>query len=185
VLLVAVAALIAAVVRAAFDASLSHGSNAASSGTVSVSDNDGGSASMLSLDGASLGATDTSCIRVTSNGSLNSDLRHYATVGGNLAPYLTLKVTRGSGAAAFDDCSGFAPDSTDYIGAGQGVIYDDKLSAYAGSYSAGLVDPRASTPETWSAGESHDYKFQITVDNDPLALGKSATATFHWETRNQ
>ena len=142
-LLLALAALAGTVAEAAFRGTLTHESNQLSSGSVAISDNDGGSA-MLSLSGAALGATDTSCIRATSNGSLPSGVRHYASTSGALSPYLSLKVTRGSGASSFDSCTGFSADSTDYIGAGSGVIFDGKLSAYPTSYGAGIVDPSSS-----------------------------------------
>jgi hypothetical protein len=42
----------------------------------------------------------------------------------------------------------------------------------------------AAVGEIWTTSENHAYKFQITLDNDTAAMGKSGTATFHWEARN-
>jgi hypothetical protein len=144
VVAVAVAGVCAAAAYAAFSTSTSTAGSRFAAGTVNLTDNDGGSA-MLSLASAVPGAQDTSCITASYSGSLQSTVRQYAAVSGTLAPYLSLKVTRGSGAAGFDNCTGFTPDSTDYLGDGNGVVYDGKLSDYPTSYAAGIVDPDAGT----------------------------------------
>jgi hypothetical protein len=41
------------------------------------------------------------------------------------------------------------------------------------------------SPETWSTSEAHDYKFQVTLDNDPAIEGLSGAATFFWQARNR
>jgi hypothetical protein len=175
----------ASVAYGAFATRVQNTANRITAGTVVLSENDGGQA-MLSLANAALGASDTSCIRTSYGGTLPSSVRHYATVTGALAPDLTLRVTRGSGAGTFDSCTGFSADAANYIGAGAGVIYDGKLSGYPTSTAAAIVDPSdTGGPETWSAGETHDYKFQITLDNDPAASGLAATATFTWEAASQ
>jgi hypothetical protein len=138
------AGVFAAVAYAAFAATSGNAGNSYSAGTVTLTDNDGGSA-MLSLSNALPGATDTSCIRTSYSGSLPATVRHYATVTGTLAPYLTLKVTRGSSSSGFDNCTGFTPDTTNYNGAGAGVIYNGDLSGLPSSYAAGIVDPDASS----------------------------------------
>src|SRR6266545_1895191 len=115
----------ASVAYSAFLSRTTNAANSVASGTVAMSDNDGAVA-MLNLANHALGDSDTSCIRTTYTGSLPSTVRHYATVTGSLAPYLTLTVTRGSGAPTFDNCTGFSADSQDYTGAGAGVIYSGK-----------------------------------------------------------
>lgn len=140
----AVAAACAAAAYAAFSAKTSNGGSSFAAGTVSLTDNDGGSA-MLSLSSALPGASRTSCIRLSYSGSLASTVRHYAAVSGALASHLTLKVTKGSGATGFANCTGFTPDATDYLGAGAGVIYTGPLSGYPTSYAAGIVDPNEAT----------------------------------------
>jgi hypothetical protein len=158
--------------------------NLFSAGTVYLSDNDAGAA-LLSLSAAVPGATDTGCIRVTYGGSLDANVRLYATVSGALAPYLTLSVTRGTETApSFDSCSTFTADPIDYRGVGPGVVYSGLLSAYPTGYATGLVDPPTGTVETWTTGESHSYRFTITLNDDNAAQGLSATSSFHWEARN-
>lgn len=162
-----------------------NGGNAIASGTVALADNDGGSA-MLSLAGAFPGATDTSCIRVVSNGSLSSRVRLYGTVAGGLPAFTTLTVTRGTQAApSFDACSGFAPDATNYIAQGAGVVYAGPLAAFPATWAAGLVDPVATSPESWANGEAHVYRFTLTLQDNAAAEGQTGTADFTWEARNE
>jgi hypothetical protein len=172
---------------AAFFASTSNGGDSFATGTVTITDNDAGGA-MLALSNGKPGqpsGTDTSCVKVTFTGSLNSSVRLYGTVSGSLDSYLTLTVTRGTDSSpSFDSCTNFTADSTNYMGAGAGVIYSGLLSAYPTTYSAGIVDPTSGSPETWTASEAHSYKFVITLNNDPNAQGLSGTATFTWEARN-
>src|SRR5438093_8912731 len=81
--------------QAAFFSTTANGSDNFAAGTVYLTDNDSGAA-MLSLSNATPGSSDTSCIRVRFDGSLDSTVRLYATVSGNLAQYLNLVVTRGT-----------------------------------------------------------------------------------------
>ena len=170
----------------AFTARTTNASNAVSAGTVSLTDNDLGG-TMLGLNAATPGSSDTSCIRVTYNGTLDAAVRMYVTLTGSIAPYLTLTVTRGSGSAGFDNCTGFTPDATNHIGAGQGVVYSGLLSAFPTSYATGLGDPVPSAPERWTSTptpESHDYKLVITLNDSNAAQGLSGSATFNWEARD-
>jgi hypothetical protein len=169
-----------------FTSATNNAANTFTAGTVTVSDNDSGSA-MLALSGAKPGDSDTSCIRVSYTGSLPSTVRLYGTTTGTgLDAYLTLTVTRGTlPSGTFDNCTGFTADATNYIGAGSGVVYSGTLQAYPDDYAAGLVDPTSGTPETWATNEQHDYKLVITLANTDAAQGKNATQAFTWEARNQ
>jgi predicted ribosomally synthesized peptide with SipW-like signal peptide len=169
----------------AFSSNTDNPGNTFEAGTVSLADNDGGG-TLLSLTNANPGATTSGCIQVTYGGNLDADVRLFGSVSGTLAQYLTLKVTRGSNTGAFPNCS-FTADTRDYIGQGAGVIYNGNLSAFPASYAAGVVDPDNSTggPETWSNGEGHAYKLEVTLQNNTAAQGQSATASFTWEARNQ
>ena len=174
----------------AFTATTPNAGNRIESGSVALSDNDGGSTAMLSLVSALPGATDTSCIKVTYTGSLPSTVRLYGTTtGSGLDQYLKLKVTRGTytpSEPAFDSCTNFQADSTEYIaGKADGVIYDGTLQGFPDDYAGGLVDPTSSSPESWSTNEVHVYRFQVTLQNNTAAQGKNATQSFTWEARNQ
>ena len=172
-------------VYASFSRTTGSSGNAFATGTVDIGDNDGAGA-MLSLSSASPGASDTGCIKVTYTGSLAAAVHLYASASGGLAPYLDLTVTRGTDSSpSFDSCGGFSADSTDYIGAGAGVVYSGTLAAYPATYAAGVIDASASAPATWNTNDAHSYKFVITLQNNSAAQGLSATATFDWEARNQ
>ncbi|HZJ49930.1 MAG TPA: hypothetical protein VFF07_03520 [Actinomycetota bacterium] len=127
---------------AAFSNTTVNSGNGFAAGSVDLDDNDAGLA-MLSITNGTPGATDTSCVRVTYNGSPASSVRLYGTTSGSgLDPYLNLVVTRGSvPAGTFDSCASFTADATNYIGAGNGVIFNGTLQGYADSYAVGLVDP--------------------------------------------
>jgi hypothetical protein len=169
---------------AAFTALTASSGNAFGAGSVALSDNDG-SGAMFSMPSVTPGATATSCIRVTYDGTLPADVRLYGTASGALAQYIDLTVTRGADSAGFGDCSGFQADPTDYTGAGAGVVFDGTLADYPTSWAGGLVDPAAvGGGETWTSSEAHDYRFRVTIRNAPGAWGQAATATFRWEARN-
>lgn len=168
----------------AFSATTDNTGNSFEAGTVIISDNDSGTA-MLALVNAKPGDTDQSCINVTYTGTLASSVRLFGTTGGNgLDQYLDLVVTRGSGAAGFDNCTGFTADAANYIGAGAGVIYNGTLQGFADTYAAGIVDPTSGTPEVWTTGESHTYRFAVTLQDNNAAQGLNATQSFTWEARN-
>jgi hypothetical protein len=188
---VAVAALVpaaGAATYAAFVATTSNPGNRVEAGSVKLSDNGDGSA-LVSLASAVPGDTISACVKVTSGGSLNSTVRlHGTTTGGGLDQYLDLKVTRGTfspSTPAYRSCGNFQADGTDYIGAGNGVIYNGTLQGYPDDYASGLVDPTSGAPETWSSGEAHVYRFDVTLQQNFAAQGQDAAQTFRWEARNQ
>ena len=179
-----IAAVTGAATWSAFSGTTSNAGNSFATGTVSISDNDG-SGTLLSLSNAMPGTTTTGCIKVTYGGSLDADVKLFGTVSGGLAPYLTLKVTRGSDSGTFPSCN-FTPDSRDYIGQGAGVVYNGNLSSFPGTYAAGITDPdNGGGTETWTNAEVHAYKLEVTLQNNASAQGQSANASFTWEARNR
>lgn len=169
---------------AVFTATTGNTGNSFASGTVAIQDNDSNTA-MLALANAKPGDADTSCIRIEYTGSLDSTVRLYGSVSGSLASYLTLTVTRGTDSSpSFDSCANFTPDATNYIGAGNGVVYSGPLSSFPASYAAGIVDPTSGSPETWSQSEAHSYRFVVTLQDDNAAQGLTGNASFTWEARN-
>jgi hypothetical protein len=125
---------------------------------------------------------------VTYQGSLPSTVKLYGTTGGTgLDDYLTLKVTRGTYGGpdpGYKSCTGFQPDATDYIGAGAGVVYNGTLKDYPDDFATAVVDPPGGAA-TWTTGEQHVYKLEVTLQSNLAAQGKTATQTFTWEARNQ
>ena len=181
-LVVGVAGAVAVVgTWSAFSATTGNAGNSFSAGTVHLTDNDAGAA-MLSLSNARPGDATTGCILVTYGGTLDADVRLHGAISGDLAPYLNLTVTRGTDSApSFSSCTGFTADSTNYIGAGPGVIYSGPLSGYPAGWDAGTADPDT----TWTAGESRSYRLRVELANDENAEAKTASATFRWEARNE
>ena len=95
-----------------------------------------------------------------------------------------LTVTRGTDSSpSFDSCANFTPDATNYVGAGNGVVYSGPLSSFPASYAAGIVDPTSGSPETWSQSEAHSYRFVVTLQDDNAAQGLTGNALFTWEAR--
>jgi camelysin-like metallo-endopeptidase len=185
-LVTAVGAVAGPATYSAFSSTTSNGGNVFTAGTVNLSDNDGGSTSLLSLANAKPGDSDTGCIRVSYDGTLAASVRLYANTSGALAQYLTLTVTRGTDSnPSFDSCANFTPDSTDYIGQGNGVVYSGSLSAFPATYASGLVDPEPGSPESWTNPENHSYRFVISLNDTNAAQGLNGSATFTWEARNQ
>ena len=191
VIAIAVAALVPAAggaTYAAFRATSANDSDRIEAGSVKLSDNGDGSA-LVSLASAVPGDTTSACIRVTYDGSLPATVRlHGTTSGSGLDQYLDLKVTRGTyspSAPAYKSCTNFQSDATDYIGAGNGVIYNGTLQGYPDDYASGLVDPLGASPESWTTGEAHVYRLDVTLQQNFSAQGKNAAQVFRWEARNQ
>lgn len=173
---------------AAFTATTTNSGNLIGAGSVKLSDNGDGS-SLMSLSAALPGNTTNACIRVTYDGSLPATVRlHGTTTGSGLDQYLDLKVTRGvynPTEPAFKSCTNFQADGTDYIGAGNGVIYNGTLQAFPDDYASGVVDPLSGSPESWTTGEVHVYRLDVTLQSNFGAQNKDATQAFRWEARNQ
>lgn len=171
----------------AFNHLSSNPGNSLEAGPVDIGDDDGGSAMFDSLTNVKPGDSFNRCIVVTYSGSLPASVRLHGTTGGTgLDQYLTLTVTRGTKSSGFSGCGDFTADGTTYIsGKPAGVIYDGTLAGYPDSSSAGIVDPVAGSPESWTESESHAYRFEVTVQNDSAAQGKSATQTFRWQAQNE
>jgi hypothetical protein len=175
------AVAVAAATWSSFSATTANPSNAFSAGTVAVSDNDAGAT--LSASAMAPGSSTNGCIQVTYTGSLAATVHQYASTTGPLAPYLNLTITRGTQSApTFPSCTGFSADSTNYVGAGAGVVYSGTLSSFASTYASGIVDP-----QTWNTNDAHAYKFTITLPSSApsAAQGLSSSATFTWEAQNQ
>jgi len=160
---------------AAFSATTASSGNSFTTGTVVLTDDDSGS-TLLTLSDARPGDYDESCITMSYTGSLASTVRlHGTTSGTGLDQHVDLTVTRGSGAAGFDDCTGFTPDAV-------GVVYTGRLQEFPDDHATGLVDP-----DTWTNGTDRQYRIRVElpVSANDAAQGLNATQTLTWEARNQ
>ena len=171
---------------ASFSGSTQSQANVVTAGTVNLVDTDGGGA-LVSLSEASSGESSTGCIRITSDGSLDSTVRLYGSSSAALAPHLIVTIERGTmpTGTGFPNCTGFTPDATDYGGNGAGVIFKDRLSALPSTWAAGISDPTSGAPETWTTNEDHVYRVKVQLDPDGSGQGVAGGgATLTWEARN-
>jgi hypothetical protein len=168
------------------NATATNPSNSFVAGTVQISSNSPTSA-VLSLTNAKPGSVSTGCIQVSYTGTLPANVKLYGSGSGTgLNQYLNLVVTRGtfSGTPASGSCTGFTADTTNYIAAGAGVIYSGTVANWPANATAGLSDPTASSPATWSTGNSHGYQLQVTVQSNAAAQGLTGSQTFTFEADN-
>ena len=165
-----------------FSASTSNADDIIATGTVSIADNDSDTA-MYSLSNVAPGSTTDRCIKVTYTGSLDADVKLYAsgTVGA-LAPYVDLQVTPGTQpSSTFADCTGF-------VAAAGGAIFNGTLAGFftaRTSWANGLAyNPGGATK--WAPNASAVFRFRVTVQDDQAAAGKTTGLHgFTWEARNQ
>lgn len=171
-----IALLVMRVSSAGFSATTNNGANSWQTGSVVLTDNDGGSAIFNStmLDG---GQAVTKCINVTYSGTFTTGTHvkmYTSAVSGALAPYLDVVVDEGTGATD-TACTGFVDDPA-------ASIYTGTLSNFgtsATSYATAVGDWQPSgTPVT------RTYRITTTVQNDANAQGKTAAATFNWEAQH-
>lgn len=170
-------------VFAAFSSTTTNSGNSFAAGTVTIGDNDAGSA-LYNVSNRKPGDTVTSCIRVTYSGTLDSDVRLYTpdTIGA-IGPYVNLTIDAGSQpAAAFPSCTGFAPDAG-------GSLFSGTLAGFAGahtSFANGLADYPGTAATKWVTSDSVVYRFTLSLqDNDSAAGQSTGTHAFTWEARNQ
>ena len=169
---------------AALSAQTKNPSNRFSTGTVIIGDNSFGF-TLFTLSAADPGSSASGCIQVQSTGSVASTVHLYGSASGSLASYINLTVTRGTDSSpSYASCTNFTADGTNYLGSGNGVIYSGTLAAYPASYASGIVDPIASSPESWTQNEQHSYKITATLQSNNAAQGLTASATFAWEARD-
>ncbi len=166
---------------AAFSANSQTPGNSFTAGTVSLTDNGGGT-SILVLGAARPTSTLTRCINVTYTGSLTAaDLRLYSgsyqspdagTDPDGLAPYVTLVVERRPGSAT-STCSNFAGGTGTTVFSGDASVF----GASNGTYATG-VGSFTPTP-----GAVYAYRVTTTVRDDPAAQATTMSIGLVWEVR--
>jgi hypothetical protein len=160
---------------AAFTATTSNPSDQWATGTVTISDDDSGTA-RFSETGMVPGdaiASGTKCIKVSYTGSVTADIRMYVVPADltdtGLGQYLTFTVEEGSG-GTFASCAGFTPSATVY---GPGTLAD--FAATYQSFATGF--------STWQASGADNRTYQISyaLQDNNSAQGKSVSLAFTWE----
>lgn len=169
---------------AAFTDETRNSGNSWAAGTVTLTDDDGGSA-RFTVTGMVPGDTQTKCIKVTSNASVPSTVKMYnlnaVNTGSGLADYVMMKVEQGTG-GDFSSCTGFTADST--------IVATQSLSSMNSTY-----HDWASAAGAWAVAgtgsESMTYRFTWTLDTTGLSeaqinalQGTHTGVDFEWEIQN-
>ncbi len=161
--------------QSAFSGTTVNPGNALTAGSVSLTDDDTGTA-MFSVTGLKPGSTGSRCIQVTYAGSLASTVKVYVAPGGltgtGLGTYLHLTVEEGT-PGTYSSCSTFAATATDYTGT---------LSGFAASATSFATGVGAWAPT--GAGQVKTYRVTYTLQDNNAAQSLSATVAVTWEAQN-
>ncbi|HEY2714637.1 MAG TPA: hypothetical protein VGI73_00295 [Solirubrobacterales bacterium] len=180
-----VACIAGAGVFSAFSSQTDNPGNVITAGTVTLEDNDGGSA-LYTMSAAKPGEGKASCIKVTYKGSLPATVKVFtpSTIS-ELGPYVNLKIEAGTQASStFPSCEGFTPAAT---GA---TVYEGTLSAFAiekSNFATGIPSFPASATK-WENNNSVVYRVTATLSASApdSAQGKTTgTHLIRWEAQNQ
>ena len=168
-------------VFSAFSSTTSNDGNSFATGTVTISDNDAGSA-MYNVSNKKPNDSVQACIKLTYTGTLAADVHLYTTSSiGALGQYLDMTVEKGtlSGAPAFPSCTGFTTQAT---------VFTGTLANFAStknSFANGVAAfPGAQTQ--WNQNDTLVYRFTLTVQDNNNASGQTTGVhSFTWEAQNQ
>lgn len=159
--------------EAAFSATTDNSGNAWALGTLTLTDDDGGSTPMFDLDGLNDGDTGQRCIAINYSETLNDAVAltlHGDTPSGGetaLNDNINLVVERGSGGTfAEADCSSFATPTT---------VFTGTLQAFNATTAAAPADSVAADGTGTVA-----YRFTYTVSAAATDGGDEASSTFTW-----
>jgi len=160
---------------AAFSGTTSNPGNSFAAGTVTIEDNDGGSA-LFSATNQKPGDIDR-CIKVTYTGSLDATVKLYTSAITGDGSAFNVTVTKGAGDAA--DCSDFVADS-DVYGPDTLANFDSQAD-----FASGLaVNPGVATK--WVTNDAVTFRFRVAVPDDNSAQGDDVDPfTLTWEAQNQ
>ena len=161
----------------AFTATTTNSGNSFATGTVIISQH-AGATTLYSGTNKKPGDSTVACVRVTYTGSITSAVKLYASAGITNGTAFNLKIERGSGLTSPDNtmnCTGFSASST---------AFNTTLDQLPTSYGSG-IDGK-SGGGTWAQNDSVDYRFTITVVDDPTANAHTSSLgtgshSFTWE----
>lgn len=164
----------------AFSSKVSNTGNNLAAGTVTLTDDDSGSA-LLSLTNLKPGASGSRCIAVTSAGTLPSTVKLFATDAAttkSLATYVGWTITQGTG-GSYASCSGFTA-----LASGS-AVYSGTLAGFTGAatnFSTGV----GSWAPTGTATETRTFQVAYTLSTSTPDTAQGGTATFGltWEAQN-
>jgi hypothetical protein len=157
---------------AAFSATTDNPTSNWTTGTVAISDDDGGTA-LFTATGLKPGSTGQKCILVTSTGNLASTVKLYGTgLSGTLGSDIDLDVEEGT-PGTFSSCSTFTGSS----------LYSGTVAGFAGAKTSFATGVSSWAP-TGSGSASKSYRFTYTVKSSSNLQGASAGLGFTWEAQN-
>ncbi|NNF09059.1 MAG: hypothetical protein HKN74_02130 [Acidimicrobiia bacterium] len=173
--LVFVSFLVIRTSRSAFSDTTDNQTNQFSAGSVTLVDDDSGSALFTVTDMAPTDSV-TECITVTYQGSLDTTVVLYGALSGGdgLDDYLDLTVERGSG-GSFGDCSGFTSSE---------LVYSGTLDGFTGTHTDFATGAGTWAPTGGAPDDDMTYRFVVTLQDDNAAQGLTTTASFTWEAQN-
>ena len=170
----------------AFSSTTDNTGNNFTAGSVTLSDNDAGSA-LYNVTNRKPGDTVTSCIKVTYGGTLGADVHLYtgSTIGA-VGQYVSLTIDKGtsSGNPAFPGCGTFTSEGNVYTGTLSGFASAHNTYANGSSYYPG-------SQTAWNQNDTLVYQFTLTLQDNNNANGQGAGVlqsgahSFTWEARNQ
>lgn len=177
--LLASSALVHQASNAAFSATTSNPSNSWATGSVQLTDDDGGTSpstgtAMFSLSGLKPGDSGERCILVTSQSSLPATVKlrtSSVSSTNSLSTYLDLVVQSGSGGTFGGGCGGFTSTSTDFTGTLSVFGTKTSYSSAVGSWS------------TTAPNQTRTYRVAYTLNTatPDSAQSSTASATVVWE----
>jgi hypothetical protein len=160
---------------AAFSSTTTNPGNSWAAGTVTISDDDSGTAMFAATGLTPSSSAGVKCIKVTYTGNVAAPVKlNGANITGTLGTYLNLTIDVGAaaGPGAFANCGAFAVSSSIYS-PGTVAAFNSSYTSYAAGLSTG-----------WTPSVNGDYRvfrFTYTVANNNAANGASCTADFVWE----
>jgi len=176
--------------QAAFSKSTSANSNTFSAGSVTITNERTGAVVFASTSNMVPGATQTKCVAVTYQGSVDAEVRMYASTyddTGQLAQYLNLTIEEGDGGEYADDCRSSNP-SNPFTASATGLSNVSAQSAFTGlnakvDYAHAMF---GSWTPTGGGNETKTYRISYTIPSNVSdnAQGKSLILGFTWEARS-
>jgi hypothetical protein len=171
-----------------FSDQVDNDNNRVTAGTVALTENGTGSA-MYSMTNAKPGDSQTSCIKVTYDGSLAADVHLYtpSTIG-SLGANVDLKIETGSftgsgGEPTFPACAVSGGQSFTADGS---PLFDDLLSDFPTAY--GSLADYPGSESSWDDDESVVYRVTGTLRSDTPNSKQGADTGLHtlrWEAQSQ
>ncbi len=175
--LVVSAALVWQASYAAFTASTTNPTNNWSTGSVSISDDDSGTA-MFNATTLNAGSTGEKCIAVTYGGNLAASVKLFGTsvsTTNALNTYIDITVQQGTSGSFSAGCAGFTQDT------GSSNLFSGTLAAFGTTYTSSGTGFGTWAPT--GSGQVRVYKITYTVNAaiPNSAQSSNAQIGFTWE----